>query len=206
MLVVAKAPVAGQVKTRLVPPLSYEEAARVAEASLAQTLQAVSDSSADRKLLALDGEPGGWIPPGFAVFSQVDGTLGTRLAAAWFEADGPGLQIGMDTPQVTSQLIDDCLRRLCTPGISAALGLAPDGGWWALGMRERWGTDVFRDVPMSTDRTGQKQLESLHAAGHTVSLLPMLRDVDTAADADVVAGSIPDSQFASIWLEAMGRV
>jgi uncharacterized protein len=69
VLVMAKSPVAGRAKTRLCPPLTLEEAAHVAEVCLTQTLEAVATTSAARCLLALDGEPGGWIPPGFTVFA-----------------------------------------------------------------------------------------------------------------------------------------
>src|SRR5690606_23084798 len=64
LLVMAKAPVAGRVKTRLVPPLSAAEAAAVAEAALADTLEAVAACGAERRVLALDGEPGPWLPEG----------------------------------------------------------------------------------------------------------------------------------------------
>jgi glycosyltransferase A (GT-A) superfamily protein (DUF2064 family) len=199
LLVVAKSPVPGKVKTRLVPPLSYEQAAALAEASLAQTLEAAAGCAADRKLLALDGEPGGWIPPGFVVFPQVEGSLGDRLAAAWSASGGPGIQIGMDTPQVTSILLDMCLTELEQSKSTAALGLAHDGGWWALGLRQRWAENVFSRVPMSTSDTGRLQIESLEAAGHTVLRFPTLRDVDTVADAAAVAADVPDSRFARAW-------
>jgi uncharacterized protein len=94
------------------------------------------------------------------------------LANAWFEADGPGLQVGMDTPQVTAQLLDECLAVLDQPGASAALGPALDGGWWALGLARGWDVDVFSGVTMSTVTTGVDQLRKLQGAGHQVLTLP----------------------------------
>ncbi|HEY2637380.1 MAG TPA: glycosyltransferase, partial [Solirubrobacteraceae bacterium] len=79
----AKAPVAGLVKTRLCPPLSPEEAAAVAEAALADTLAAVGACRADRKIIALDGRPGPWLPEGFDVVPQTGRGLALRLANAW---------------------------------------------------------------------------------------------------------------------------
>jgi hypothetical protein len=191
----AKAPVAGRVKTRLCPPLSASEAAGVAEAALAQTLEAVAASSADRKLLALSGQPGGWIPPGFTVFAQRGGSFNERLANAWFDAGGPGLQIGMDTPQVTAALLNDCLAEMDRPDHSAVLGPAEDGGWWALGLNWGWEVDVFRGVAMSTVTTGRDQRDRLEAVGHRVAPLPTLRDVDTFDDAVAVAACCPGSRL-----------
>lgn len=95
----AKAPVRGRVKTRLCPPYTPEEAARLAEAALADTLDAVAGCGVSRRILALDGEPGSWLPAGFEVVRQAAGAFDERLAAAWDAARGPGVQIGMDTPQ-----------------------------------------------------------------------------------------------------------
>ncbi len=198
MLVVAKEPVPGRVKTRLCPPLDPAEAARVAEAALADTLDAVARCGADRRILALDGRPGPWLPPGFEVVPQVCGPLGVRLAAAWRYAGGPGVQLGMDTPQVTPSLLDESLALLAGGDPDRALlGPAEDGGWWALGLT-RWRRDVFDGVPMSTPHTGARQADRLRSLGLTVTPLPVLRDVDTAADAVAVAQAAPDSRTAAV--------
>ena len=83
ILVMAKEPVAGRVKTRLCPPCSPEEAAGLAEAALADTLDAALRSGADRVVLALDGSPGPWCPADVTVVPQVEGSFDRRLAAAW---------------------------------------------------------------------------------------------------------------------------
>jgi glycosyltransferase A (GT-A) superfamily protein (DUF2064 family) len=196
LLVMAKEPVPGRVKTRLSPPLSPSEAASVAEAALADTLAAVAACGADRKLVALDGEPGPWLPPGFTVIPQHGDGFAARLALAWRDAGGPGLQIGMDTPQVTPALLDACLAATADPNVSATLGLALDGGWWALGLSERWQVDVFAGVPMSTSATGAHQLASLRAHGYRIAELPVLIDVDTVTDARQVAAQAPFGRFA----------
>lgn len=196
LLVMAKAPVPGRVKTRLHPPLSLVEAASLAEAALADTLAAVVDCAADRRILALDGEPGPWLPTGFSVIPQRGGSFAARLAAAWSDADGPGVQIGMDTPQVTPALLDSCLAATTDQTVTASLGLAEDGGWWALGLAERWDLDVFAGVPMSTPVTGTRQRARLERLGHRVGELPTLVDVDDIDDALHVAGQVPESRFA----------
>ena len=196
MLVLAKEPVPGRVKTRLCPPCSHVEAAALAEAALADTLEAVVRCGAGRRLLALEGRPGPWLPAGFEVFSQRGTGLDERLAAAWEQAGGAGLQIGMDTPQVTAELLDECLGCLEEPGCTAALGRANDGGWWAIGLR-RPDPAVFLGVPMSTGLTGAAQEHRLRDLGHDPARLPCLRDVDYLDDAVTVACEIPRSRFAA---------
>ena len=186
VLVMAKAPVAGRVKTRLCPPCTPAEAAAIAEAALADTLAAVAACGASRRIVALDGAPGPWLPPGFEVIPQVDGGLDRRLAAAWSAAGGAGVQIGMDTPQVTAALLDRALASL--GDTSAALGHAVDGGWWAIGLR-RPDPRVFAGIPMSTAETGAAQHARLCALGLSVTALPALVDLDTVADLPAVTKS-----------------
>jgi len=195
VLVMAKAPVPGRVKTRLSPPFTPGEAAALAEAALADTLDAVAACGAGRRVLALDGEPGPWLPPGFEVVAQTHGSFNRRLAHAWAVAGGPGVQIGMDTPQVRPADLDHALGALDTS--SAALGHAADGGWWALGLRRPDGA-VFRGLPMSTARTGRAQEARLRALGLDVALLPTLVDLDTADDLAAVVAAGPDTRTARL--------
>lgn len=186
VLVVAKAPVAGRVKTRLCPPCTPDQAAVIAEAALADTLTAVARCGAVRKIVALEGEPGPWLPSGFEVIPQTSGDLGRRLTAAWQAVGGPGLQIGMDTPQLSSELLDHALGQLMTPSVDAVLGPAEDGGWWAIGLR-RADPRVFVGVPMSTPATGAAQLARLEQLGMSVRTLAALRDLDHIEDGLAIA-------------------
>ncbi len=200
LLVIAKEPVPGRVKTRLTPPYSPQEAAALAEASLADTLRAALDVPAHRRVLVLDGSPGPWLPPGFEVLPQVAGGLDERLAAAFGACRGPAVLIGMDTPQVTAELLRPAVEPFAWRTCSAWFGPAADGGFWALGLAEP-DPALLRGVPMSVPETGRVQRERLLAAGLTVRDLPVLRDVDTAADAEAVAELVPGSRFA----RALGR-
>jgi hypothetical protein len=191
LLVIAKQPAPGRVKTRLVPPCTYEQAAALAEAALADTLQAVLLAPAARRVLVLDGEPGPWLPPGFDVMPQCGGPLDERLAAAFAAMSGPALLIGMDTPQVTPDLL-----AVDWQAADAVFGPAADGGFWALGLRVP-DPALVRGVPMSTPATGAFQRARLLSAGLRVADLPQLRDVDTAADAVAVAAKAPQGRFAA---------
>jgi uncharacterized protein len=191
LLVIAKQPVPGRVKTRLVPPFTHEQAAALAEAALADTLTTMLMAPARRRLVVLDGEPGPWLPAGFDVVPQCGGTLDERLAHAFASVRGPALLIGMDTPQVTPGLLT-----VDWQDADAVFGPAADGGFWALGLRVP-DPALLRGVPMSTRHTGAAQRARLLAAGLRVADLPLLRDVDTAADAVAVAGQAPGSRFAA---------
>lgn len=270
LLVIAKAPVPGRVKTRLCPPCTPAEAAQIAAAALADTLKAALATPAIRHTLVLDGfhpappdtgevfpalpgagevfpvppssgrnfpAPSGFgesfppppgsggnflAPPGgggdlraplgaggnFPASLVVDGNfpapagwnlvpqrgdgLGERLANAFADTALPGvpaLLIGMDTPQVTTELLRDAAARLLRAG--SVLGPAEDGGWWALGLTDPAAASVLAGVPMSTAETGARTLAALREIGVCPAPLPPLRDVDTIADALAVAAACP---------------
>ena len=196
LLVIAKAPVAGRSKTRLCPPLTPTEAAAVAEAALVDTLAAVAATPASRRVLVLDGVPGPWLDGGFEVVPQRGDGLAARLGAAFADVGEPALLVGMDTPQLTPALLEAALARLAAPGTDAVLGPAPDGGYWAIGLRAP-DPEVFAGVPMSSAGTAAAQRERLAHLGLTVGELEALRDVDTFADARAVAAQAPGTRFAA---------
>lgn len=200
LVVLAKSPVPGKVKTRLCPPYSAEEAALLASAALSDTLAAVAGCPAGRRVLVLDGDPGPWLPAGFDVIAQrgdgLDERIENALADTWSGHAAPLLLVGMDTPQLSPSHLAGAIDRLLSAGVDAVLGPARDGGFWALGVR-RPTRDLVTGVPMSTDHTGTDQLARLEAVGLQVRLLTTLRDVDTAEDARAVAAEAPSSRFAA---------
>jgi rSAM/selenodomain-associated transferase 1 len=201
LIVIAKAPVPGRSKTRLTPPCTPEEAAEIARDALADTLAAVAAVPGVEPVLVLDGEPGPWVPDGFRVVPQRGDGLDERLASAFEDVGGPGLLIGMDTPQVTADLLACSLARLGGADVDAVLGPAHDGGWWAIGLR-RPDPRVFLGVPMSTAGTCHAQRMRLRELGLTVAELEELRDVDTFDDALEVARDARATRFAA----TVGRI
>jgi uncharacterized protein len=195
LIVIAKSPVAGLVKTRLCPPCTPAQAAGLAQAALADTLDRVLETPVDRRVLVLDGQPGDWLPAGFEVLAQRGTGLDERLAAAFTDVGGPALVVGMDTPQVTSQLLLDGIRALADPEVDAVLGAAFDGGYWCIGLRRAF-ADALVGVPMSTRLTCRRQRERFHALGLRVRELGRLRDIDEIDDARAVAATTPGSRFA----------
>ncbi|MUL40727.1 DUF2064 domain-containing protein [Streptomonospora sp. PA3] len=204
LLVIAKEPVPGRVKTRLQPDVTAEEAAELAAAALADTLEAVQAAPARRRVLVLSGTPGPWLPePGFEVVAQAGGGLDERLASAFAGCPGPALLIGMDTPQVTPALLAPALGDDAWDGVDAWFGPARDGGFWALGLADP-DPRLLRGVPMSTARTGAIQRARLVEAGLRVRDLAELVDADTPATAARVARAAPGSRFAAAWRRCRG--
>ncbi len=200
LLVMAKAPVPGRVKTRLTSRFSPAEAAALAEACLADTLATVLNAPARRRVLVLDGAPGPWLPAGLEIWPQTGADLADRIADAFGRSTGPTLLVGMDTPQLTvSHLTVDWAAH------DAWFGPAQDGGFWALGLR-RPVPELIRGVAMSQADTGCLQLARLQAAGLSVGMLPELRDVDTPECAALVAAAAPKTRFARLHAELTGVV
>lgn len=207
VVVMAKEPVAGAVKTRLCPPLTHGQAAALAEAALLDTMDAVSASGARSRVLALEGRPGAWCRPGFDVIAQRDGDFGMRLAGAvddaWARAPIPVLVIGMDTPQIQGPDLDRAVEPMLGDPSSdgdlpvAVLGPAEDGGYWAIGISYPV-AGLFDGVPMSTNRTCAAQLARLGALGVSCELIDGLRDVDEIEDALNVAELAPATRFAAL--------
>ena len=193
LLVIAKQPLPGRVKTRLCPPCQPAEAARLAAAALGDTLAAVAATAAARRVLVFDGDPSDWLAPGFDVIAQRGDGLGERLQAAFDAVTGPALLIGMDTPQISAARLAAAAARLAR--CDAVIAPTDDGGYWCVGFREPV-PGAFRDVPMSTGHTYASQLARFEQLGLSVAIEPRLRDVDTISDARIVARQVPSSRFA----------
>jgi glycosyltransferase A (GT-A) superfamily protein (DUF2064 family) len=202
VVVLAKEPVPGRVKTRLQPAFSAYEAGRLAAAAITDTCAAVRDSAAGRRILAWEGDPPDWAGD-WEVVEQPSGTLNERLLFALSSAlaeptAGPALLIGMDTPQVAGSLLDTDWE-----GADAVLGLSDDGGFWAIGLRRGFPSGVFEGVPMSTARTGAAQLARMLDYNLSVRLLPPLRDIDEAEDAEEIAYRFPALAFSRCYAELL---
>lgn len=214
-LVVAKAPVPGSVKTRLMPAISADEAADVAAAALLDTLDAVVSAASSRPaVVALTGNLRDAVRrealraslARFVVVPQHGSTFADRLVAAHADAaavsnggskqSGGVVQVGMDTPQVRARQLADATRALGDPAVDAVLGPALDGGWWLLGVSDpRW-AEPLAEVAMSRDDTAAKTRSAIEGRGARLRMVPPLRDVDSWADATAVAATCPGGRFA----------
>lgn len=205
-LVVAKAPVPGRVKTRLGAQVGMQTAAGLAAAALLDTLVVCRAAFAECHL-ALDGDLADavWSHAlrralvGWTVHQQRGSGLGERLAHAHADVAGPGptVQVGMDTPQVTT---DDlyAVAEAASTG-DAVLGPAADGGWWVLALSNATAAAVLADVPMSRPDTFASTRRALIAAGQAVRVGHALTDVDTVDEAARVAGLLTGGHFLRAW-------
>lgn len=197
-LVVAKAPVPGLAKTRLAATLGDEAAADIAAAALLDTLDAVVAAGFSARVIALTGDLAQAsrreeLQAAFASYTVVeqrgDGFAERLVHAHAVAAGAPVFQIGMDTPQVTPALLESSAAALAEAG--SVLGMAEDGGWWALGLTDSHLARALLDVPMSRTDTGARTVAALVALGADIRLLPVLRDVDHAEDLHPVAEECP---------------
>ena len=216
LLLLAKAPVPGRVKTRLGADIGMGAAADLAALSLLDTVASASAAfGADSCHLALDGDLHdaersrelreallGW-----TIRPQSGAGLGQRIARAHQDlADdgvgGPVLQLGMDTPQVDADLLHELALALLDPaGPDAVLGEAADGGWWVLGTRDPAQAACVAGVPMSTPTTYADTLAALIAAGLRAGGARIISDVDDVDSAGRVAGQAPHTRFGRAWAQ-----
>jgi uncharacterized protein len=190
LAVIAKEPVAGLAKTRLAPALGERGAAAVAAALLADTLASVAAVAAEPWLCfapAVARERMAARAPGFRLLPQGGGDLGDRLAAcaaALHTSGATRLAIaGADTPhlprawyQVAFELLDE---------VDVVLGPALDGGYYLIAIDAGVGApppELFRGVPMGTDRVLGETLRRAGCLGLRSRLLPPLRDLDRVED------------------------
>ncbi len=182
ILVFAKAPVPGRVKTRLIPALGAEGAAALARKMLERT---VEEALATGLAVELCGEPDAarWHPerPGLARTKQGEGDLGERLtrAAERVLGDEPVLLIGADCPE-----LDRARLRAAATALEdhdATIHPARDGGYALLGLR-RFDPSLFEEVAWSTPVVAEQTIASIEALGWTLHLGDTLRDVDEPED------------------------
>jgi glycosyltransferase A (GT-A) superfamily protein (DUF2064 family) len=204
VLVVAKAPEPGRVKTRLGREIGMQAAAEVAAAALLDTLAAGAAtgwlghvSLAGDLDDAVRGDEIRAALRGWTVHPQAGPDLAARLADAHQRVRGPVVQVGMDTPQLTAELLQQAAVGLTALG--AVLGPAEDGGWWVLALRDAAAATALVGVPMSSPTTYADTRAALESAGLGVGESTRLRDVDTVPDAEAVALLAPHTHFAATW-------
>jgi len=188
VIVMAKAPVAGFAKTRLIPALGAEGAAALAErllhAAVAQAVAARLGAvdlccAPDRAHPAFARHAG---TTGITLSDQGEGDLGARMARAfarWLAYDRCAVMIGTDAPALDAAMLQRAVQALSDA--DAVLVPAYDGGYALIGLR-RAAPSVFADMPWSTPAVMARTRERLAAAGLTHVELPAVADVDEPAD------------------------
>jgi len=190
LLVFAKAPKPGNVKTRLLPAVSPKEATDLHAACIVDTLRLSRGLRRVDVLWFTAGGPGHFrklrkIQPGTtpATFSQRGGNLGARLEHAFGKGFRAGYReivvIGTDTPWMGSARLRAAFVALRAADV--VIGPAEDGGYYLLGMNKPI-PEVFRDIPWSTDGVLTATLKAISRAKLRVKLLPKDFDLDRPKD------------------------
>lgn len=187
IIIFAKAPVPGQVKTRLIPALGEEGAAQLARAMLLRTLEEVRAAGVGRPELCADPDPAdpAWealLPAGFWLSAQGEGELGERLARAasrCLRRDDALVLIGTDCPALDRGE----LRRIANELQSTDAVICPalDGGYVALGLR-RYDPAIFEGIAWSSDLVARQTIDRIEALGWPLHIGPEFRDIDVPAD------------------------
>jgi rSAM/selenodomain-associated transferase 1 len=187
LLVFAKEPVPGRVKTRMAADMGEIAAARVYEEMGRRVVDQLRGGSY-RTVVCFDPPDAAlrvaaWLgSEGIEFLPQVPGDLGSRLETAFREAFRWGKKVvvvGTDAPDVDAEVVEEAFRRLGEADL--VLGPAADGGYYLLGLRDV-APDLFRDVPWSSEKVLATTLERAEALGLKVALLPTLLDVDRVQD------------------------
>jgi rSAM/selenodomain-associated transferase 1 len=185
----ARLPVPGQAKTRLIPAVGEEGAARVYARLLNHTVAQVRASGVPFELRVTGGEVdafGQLFGDGTTVVEQGDGDLGARMA----RVSAPAIIIGSDCPAVTPELFRVAARELSEREV--VIGPASDGGYYLIGLARPM-PFLFADMEWSTETVFAETLARLAARGIGPAILPELDDIDTAEDLARWPDFAPDS-------------
>lgn len=178
LAIFARYPTPGAAKTRLIPAIGADGAARVHRRLVERTVAAARNSGLVFEL-RVTGAPMGafadWLGEDVALVEQGDGDLGARLA----RVAAPAIVIGSDAPGLTSTLLAEAAAALLTR--EAVIGPALDGGYTLLGFRQPV-PFVFAEMVWSTDTVFEETMRRLRARGIEPWVLPALGDIDRPED------------------------
>ena len=184
LIVFAKAPVPGQVKTRLTSVLTEDEAARLYTAFLQDALDQYTALGADVRLYwssPLDVVPDDFTQADVHAFVQQGKGLGARMQRAFLETFAAGYErvviIGTDHPTLPSAFIEEAFRALREP-LSVAIGPSEDGGYYLLGMNEFY-PQLFAGMRYSHADVFRETLARARGTSAVLTMLPVWYDVDT---------------------------
>jgi rSAM/selenodomain-associated transferase 1 len=201
ILIFAKAPRPGEAKTRLIPALGAEGAARLARRMLAHAIeQAVLANVGTVELCRTPADESAWrdfpLPADILQSTQGEGSLGERLARATERVIGAGsaaLLIGTDCPELDASV----LRQLAASLESAQAAMVPaaDGGYVALAL-DRHHPRLFTGIDWSTSSVARDTLHRLAELGWSTRELPVLHDIDEPSDLRWLPAEWPEAAVA----------
>jgi rSAM/selenodomain-associated transferase 1 len=198
LAVMAKAPRAGRVKTRLSPPMVAEQAAELSACFLRDTTENLASVGGSAGLVSYTptGEEElfeGLLPEGFALIAQREGEFGQRLQGAAEDILACGFGsvclIDSDSPTAPRAAFELAVRELARPGDRIVLGATADGGYYLIGMK-RVHAEVFEGISWSTDSVYAQTCERAEEAGIELVELPLWYDVDDVAALEILKAEL----------------
>ncbi|MCI0483416.1 MAG: TIGR04282 family arsenosugar biosynthesis glycosyltransferase [candidate division NC10 bacterium] len=187
--IMAKAPRAGEVKTRLSPPLSATGAAELYRCFLLDKIEQVRSLTRAIPAIAYTPPDGRdffeGMAPDFLLLPQRGPDLGARLANSLEHLFALGhmaaFAIDSDSPTLPTAHLEQALDLIATPGIDLVLGPSEDGGYYLIGLRALH-PELFEDMPWSTAQVVPETFRRAEGKGLTVATLPPWFDIDTSED------------------------
>ena len=190
LVVVAKAPVPGEVKTRLYPKLTIDEATDLYRCFLQDRIKEIGRLTEIDLAISYTPEESKeyfsrFITNGFHLFPQRGKNLGERLSNIFKDKladkyDAVSI-IDSDTPDLPRSIVQQSFQLLMSNGVDAVFGPCDDGGYYLVAMR-RPQPDLFQHIPWSTEAVLAATLERANAIGLKAELLPRWNDLDTFED------------------------
>jgi rSAM/selenodomain-associated transferase 1 len=210
--VMTKAPRAGRVKTRLVPPLTHGEAAQLNTCFLRDTAAAIASvcsgalgapSSATAVAVytpvGAEGDYVDILPSNFELVSQRGDAFGDRLAFAVEDLFKIGFAsvclIDSDSPTVTAEMYSDAVRELARAGDRIVIGPSDDGGYYLIGLK-RFHRGIFEGIDWSTERVLEQTKRRATELNLEIKLLPPGYDVDDGVTLRRLCGELLDTKSA----------
>jgi rSAM/selenodomain-associated transferase 1 len=198
--IMAKSPRAGEVKTRLTPPLSPPDAAELYRCFLLDKIAQVRALAGAQAAIAYtpaeDRSVFQALAPGFLLLPQRGPDLGARLADSLGQLLALGhaaaFAIDSDTPTLPTAYLARALDLIATPETDLVLGPSEDGGYYLIGLRTPH-RELFDDMPWSTSQVVPETLRRAAAKGLTVASLPSWFDIDTPEDLERLRASLGSS-------------
>ncbi|HMD64490.1 MAG TPA: TIGR04282 family arsenosugar biosynthesis glycosyltransferase [Stellaceae bacterium] len=199
--IMAKASVAGTVKTRLVPPLTYEEAAELNTCCLADVATNIMAAARQVPIQGfaayhpLGSEPFflDLLPDGLRLLPPREPTIGRSLFHAAHDLFAAGYSsvclVNADSPTLPTEILVETVRGLRQPGDRVVLGPAADGGYYLIGLKQ-FHRRLFEEIDWSTERVFRQTLARAAEIGVAVAALPEWYDVDDEATLATLAREI----------------
>jgi hypothetical protein len=199
--IMAKASVAGTVKTRLVPPLTYAEAAELNTCCLTDVAANIADAARQVPIQGfaayhpLGSEPffDDLLPDGFKLLPPREATIGRSLFHAAHDLLNAGYGsvclVNADSPTLPTDILVETVRRLRQPGDRVILGPAADGGYYLIGLKQ-FHRRLFEEIDWSTERVYQQTLDRAGEIGVAVAAMPEWYDVDDESTLAMLAREI----------------